>query len=297
MSFWREVSVIAEAARAEALSDAFTEHGALCVSVEDADAGTPLEVAQFGEPGSPAQPLWARSRVVALFESDADLTDIVADSLRSAALSPATAVEIDEVAERDWVRLTQAEFAPIRVNEGLWIVPSWHQIPDAGAINIRLDPGMAFGTGSHPTTRLCLDWLCGQVGEGLSLLDYGCGSGILAIAAARLGAFPVVGTDIDPQAITAARENAAQNGVGIELRHSSEALDMRFDRVVANILTNPLCLLAPLLVARLKAGGRIALSGILESQAAQVREAYAAFITLEIGDTDEGWVRLEGTLA
>lgn len=294
MSSWRELSVVADAARAEILSDAFDARGALSVSVEDADAGTDRELPQFGEPGSPAQPLWPRSRVVALFAPGTDLAAVLAACLAAAGLPGDTAASVGEVAERDWVRLSQAEFAPIRVNQRLWIVPSWHGLPDPGAVNIRLDPGMAFGTGSHATTRLCLDWLCATVTAGHSVLDYGCGSGILAIAAAMLGARPVVGVDIDTQALAAARDNAERNGVAIEILHSSEPMDLRFDRVVANILTNPLCVLAPLLTARLRPGGRLALSGVLEAQAAAVCAAYAPYIPLAAAAAEDGWVRLEG---
>lgn len=264
------------------------------MAVEDADAGTDREIAQFGEPGSPARPLWARSRVVALFDARSDLASVLAAGLAEAGLPPDTPYELATVEEQDWVRLTQAEFSPIRINAQLWIVPSWHDAPDAAAINIRLDPGMAFGTGSHATTRLCLDWLCAHAGPGCSVLDYGCGSGILAIAAAKLGANAVVGVDIDPQALVAARENARHNDVIVEIRHSSEPMTSQFDRVVANILTNPLCLLAPLLAARVAPGGLLALSGVLEPQAEAVRAAYAPYLALSVGAVEEGWARLEG---
>jgi ribosomal protein L11 methyltransferase len=190
--------------------------------------------------------------------------------------------------------LTQAQFDPIRINDQLWIVPSWHAAPDPAAINLILDPGMAFGTGSHPTTRLCLEWLCSTLRGSETVLDYGCGSGILAIAAAKLGAGPVLGVDIDDNALIAAHDNAANNEVELALRHSRAPLEETFDCVVANILTNPLCVLAPLLAARVAPGGRIALSGVLESQAAQVIEAYSPFIALHAGATLDGWVRLEG---
>jgi ribosomal protein L11 methyltransferase len=205
-------------------------------------------------------------------------------------------IELEDVAEQDWVRLTQSQFDPIRVNDRLWIVPSWHVAPDSKAINLVLDPGLAFGTGSHPTTFLCLQWLTEVLRGGETLLDYGCGSGILAIAAAKLGAASVLGVDIDRNALTAARDNAAANNVTLDLRHSGEKLEERFDVVVANILTNPLCVLAPLLVARIAPDGRIALSGVLASQAEQVIAAYAPLIALRVGAEHEGWVRLEGQL-
>jgi len=192
------------------------------------------------------------------------------------------------------VHLTQSQFDPIRIDERLWIVPSWHDAPDPDAINIVLDPGMAFGTGSHPTTRLCLQWLCRHVHPGDSVLDYGTGSGILGIAAARLGAANVVAVDIDEAALMAAQENAQRNEVSLSLQHSRDPLDARFDRVVANILTNPLRVLAPLLAARVKPGGSIALSGVLATQADEVREAYRPYLPLEVAAEMEGWVLLEG---
>lgn len=291
---WHQVSIVADAGQADSLSDAFSACGALAVTIEDADAGTDRECAQFGEPGFPAQALWPRSRVLALFEADCDVSVIVADCLRAVAMDPGTPVQSSMVAEHDWVRLSQAEFAPMRINSGLWIVPSWHEPPDPAAINIRLDPGLAFGTGSHATTRLCLDWLTRTVLPGSSVLDYGCGSGILAIAAAKLGGHPVVAVDIDEQAILATRANAALNAVAVECLPANATPAAKYDRVVANILTNPLCVLAPAICAHVAAGGQLALSGILQSQARLAQDAYAPHIALEVGAIDDGWVRLEG---
>jgi ribosomal protein L11 methyltransferase len=192
------------------------------------------------------------------------------------------------------VQLTQSQFDPIRITDRLWIVPSWHEAPDPAAINIELDPGMAFGTGSHPTTRLCLEWLCDAVRPGCSVLDYGCGSGILGIAAGLLGAGDVLGIDIDDKAVDAARDNAARNRVTMRVQHSGVPLGETFDLVVANILTNPLCVLAPAIAARVAAGGRVALSGVLETQAQLVIDAWAPYLALEVGAVFDGWVRLEG---
>lgn len=291
---WINVTVPVDAAYADPLSDALMEQGALSVSVEDAFLGTDQETPQFGEPGSPATPLWERSRVIALFEPGDDLAGRVAAACQAVGLADLPEFEFADVAEQNWVQLTQAQFEPIRINDRLWIVPSWHVAPDPAAINLELDPGMAFGTGSHPTTYLCLQWLCDQVRGGETVLDYGCGSGILAIAAAKLGAGSVLGVDIDAKALEAAAENARRNGVELALRHSGQGLEERFDLVVANILTNPLCVLAPLLSDRLAAGGRIALSGVLEAQATQVIEAYAPYLPLAVGAVHEGWCRLEG---
>lgn len=299
---WVSVALETDAAHADALSDALMAAGAISVSVEDAQAGTDEETPQFGEPGGandqPIVPLWNLSRVVALFDPSDDLIGRIAAATVAAGIDDLPGIELEEVAEQDWVRLTQSQFDPIRVNERLWIVPSWHAAPDPGAINLILDPGLAFGTGSHPTTFLCLQWLTeilhGGPGTQLSLLDYGCGSGILGIAAAKLGAAPVLGVDIDDNALIAARDNATNNAVTLELRHSRETLEERFDIVVANILTNPLCVLAPLLVGRLAPGGRIALSGVLAAQAELVIAAYAPLIALRVGAERDGWVRLEG---
>jgi len=291
---WISVALETDAAHAEALSDALLAAGAISVAVEDAQAGTELETPQFGEPGSPVAPLWDASRVVALFEPAHDLTARLASAAREAGLNALPAISMEEVAEQDWVRLTQSQFDPIRISDRLWIVPSWHVAPDPQAINLELDPGLAFGTGSHPTTRLCLEWLEANIAPGCSVLDYGCGSGILGIAAAKFGAGDVLGIDIDPAALTAAAANAARNGVALRLAHSAAPLTETFDVVVANILTNPLMLLAPLLSARLAPGGRLALSGVLEAQAEQVIAAYAPYLALSVGAVHEGWVRLEG---
>ena len=292
---WISASITTDAGHAEKLSDALFEAGAISVSVEDAEAGTEFETPQFGEPGSPETPLWRTSRVVALFEPNEDIEDVVAAARERVSLGNAP-TEFTEVAEQDWVRLTQSQFDPIRINDRLWIVPSWHQAPDPEAINLELDPGLAFGTGSHPTTRLCLEWLCDKVSPGNTLLDYGCGSGILALAAARLGAAEVVGVDIDERALEAAADNAARNGVSLRLASSRRPLTEQFDIVVANILTNPLCVLAPLIAGRVAPGGHLALSGVLATQADEVIAAYAPHIALAVGATLDGWVRLEGRM-
>jgi ribosomal protein L11 methyltransferase len=297
---WLSISVETEADRAEVFSEALMETGALTVSIEDADAGTASETPQFDEPGQTAARLWAHCRVVALFDSSArpTLAAHIGEAAAAAGMTVAPSFTVDEVAEQDWVRSVQTQFDPIHIADRLWIVPSWHKAPDSEAINIELDPGMAFGTGSHPTTRLCLEWLLRAVRPGASVLDFGCGSGILAIAAARLGAAQALAIDIDERAVQAARENAARNGVSgiVHTQHSSVPIEAMFDLVVANILTNPLCVLAPAIAALVIPGGRVALSGVLEQQAAQVIDAWAAWIPLKIGDVREEWVRLEGCL-
>ena len=211
-----ELSLMCPEEKVEALSDALNELGALSVSIDDAAAGTEGEQPIFGEPGMPEEALWHTCAVSALFPTNSDPAAIAAAAARAAGLAKPPVHQIETVEEADWVRLTQAQFEPIRISAGLWIVPTWHAAPDPHAINIRLDPGVAFGTGSHPTTRLCLMWLEENIHRGESVLDYGCGSGILTIAASKLGAGNVSGIDIDPQALEAARYNARQNGVSAE---------------------------------------------------------------------------------
>lgn len=295
---WCSVAIETDAECAEALADILLEQGAVSVSMEDAAAGSEAETPQFDEPDNPGnKPLWASNRVIALFEPAHDLAHRVAAAMQQVRLENAK-VEWTEVAEQDWVRLTQSQFEPLCINDRLWIVPSWHEAPDPRAINLALDPGLAFGTGSHPTTHLCLDWLCQHVKASTHILDYGCGSGILGIAAARLGAATVTGVDIDERALEAAADNATRNQVALRLLHSSAELTESFDMVVANILTNPLCVLAPLLAARVAPGGFLVLAGVLASQSQQVIEAYQSqHIHLEVGAEKEGWVRLEGEKA
>ncbi len=277
---------------AEAWSDALLEAGALSVDLSDPHAGEAAERAVYAEPGS-APNWWPVSRVCALFPAGFDAQATLARAAAGLGV-PLPLAEPADVAEQDWVRLTQAQFAPLRIDDGLWVVPSWCAPPDPCALNLALDPGLAFGTGSHPTTRLCLQWLRDAVRGGETVLDYGCGSGILAIGAARLGATRVTGVDIDPQAIVASRANARANGVAATFVPPDGLAPHPADIVVANILANPLIVLAPLLAARTKAGGRIALSGILADQAEGVRAAYAPWFNIAPWCTAEGWVLLAG---
>jgi ribosomal protein L11 methyltransferase len=238
---------------------------------------------------------WNLSVVAALFPADADIPARLKECATQSGASSVPSHRVRAVADQDWVRLTQAQFAPIAIGKRLWIVPSWHACPDPSAIAVVLDPGVAFGTGAHPTTRLCLEWLAGTLHGGEVVLDYGCGSGILAIAALKLGARRAVGADIDPQAVVAATENAARNGVAAEFVDAGKPLRLDADIVIANILANPLKLLEPVLRSHCAAGGRLALSGILESQAADVIAAYRDHFTLGIAGRDEGWVLLTGS--
>ena len=290
---WQSVSLPATATEAERLSDALMEAGALSVSIEDAAAGTDYEAPIFGEPGMPIDALWRDNFVVTLFEQTANVHEILTQAAQQAGFSLPDYV-ISHVAEQDWVRLTQAEFDPIQISKRLWIIPSWHQAPDDDAINLKLDPGLAFGTGSHPTTRLCLQWLDQHILGGESLLDYGCGSGILAIAAKKFGATVSWGVDIDPQAVVTAQDNALNNEVHISFYTTENDQSPPADIVIANILTNPLLALAPLLADRCKAQGRIVLSGILSTQADKVIAVYSHWFDIDVWGTDEGWVCLAG---
>lgn len=291
---WLSLSIRTDCQHAEALADALLDAGALAASIEDAAAGTSDEQPQFGEPGSVSRPGWERSLVVALLKPDTDVRPFLASCAARAGLATLPDFTLEELAEQDWVKLTQSQFEPIRISARLWIVPSWHEAPDPQAIVLVLDPGMAFGTGSHPTTRLCLEWLERSVRPGMSVLDYGCGSGILAIAAARLGATDVVGVDIDPQAVTSARNNAESNRVSARFHDSACQLTGQFDRVVANILANPLKVLAPAISAHVRPGGSLALSGILVEQTEELIAAYAPFLRLAVADARDGWVCLAG---
>jgi len=284
----------ADARFADALSDALLSEGALSVSVEDADAGTAAEAPLYGEPGMPVQTVWPQSLINALTGQDLDHAQLVSAACERIGLTPVPAYRIEPVAEHDWVRRSQSQFEPLRISDKMWIVPSWTTAPDPLAVNLVLDPGLAFGTGSHPTTRLCLHWLERTINGGERVLDYGCGSGILAIAALRLGASAALGVDVDPLAVQAAQANAGRNQVNARFINTETAPEFQAELVVANILANPLILLAPLLGGYTVNAGRIALSGILEAQAQEVMEAYAPWFSMRICSSDGGWTLLEG---
>jgi ribosomal protein L11 methyltransferase len=285
---------VVDAATVSALSDALIEEGALSVDVADAQAGTEHETPAFGEPGHDNEVAFGSNRVIALFVPESDLPAALGRAAAAAGFSATPEYKISEVPEQDWVRLTQSQFDPIRLSSRLWIVPSWHTLPDPAAINIILDPGLAFGTGSHPTTRLCLDWLDRHMLPGCSVIDYGCGSGILAIAAAKLGAVRVQGVDIDEQAVLASRYNAECNGVPVKFSNANDAPPEPADVILANILSSPLKILAPLLARLTVPGGKLVLSGILPPQAAEVTDAYRPWFDIELPAIEDGWVRLTG---
>ena len=290
---YQQTTIAVNDALAERLADALMEHGALSAAIEDAYAGTENEQAIFGEPGMPTEQIWQQSKVIALFGEDDDVAAVIAQAAAECDLSdlPYT---LEILPEQDWVRLTQAQFDPIQISDRLWITPSWHNAPDADAVNLQLDPGLAFGTGSHPTTRLCLQWLDSELKGGESVLDYGCGSGILAIAALKLGAGSAAGADIDEQAIRASNDNAAQNNVNAQFHLPDSLPAGQFDVVVANILANPLRMLGEMLAGRTKQGGRIVLSGLLDEQVEELSEIYGQWFDIDPAQIEEGWARLSG---
>jgi ribosomal protein L11 methyltransferase len=295
---YRELVVEVARAQAEALSDALLDLGVLSVSVEDADADTPDEQPMFGEPGlTPPDTAWQHSRVVALVGEDQDAAVLLAAAVNELGLTESPAFTLRDVEEQDWVRLTQSQFEPMQIGQRIWVVPSWHDAPDTDALILELDPGLAFGTGSHPTTRLCMEWLEQHVQPGQSLLDYGCGSGILAILARKCGADPVIGIDIDPQAVESARYNSERNQATVEYGLPADLRDGQFNIVVANILSNPLKLLASMLTSRVAPGGRLALSGVLERQADEVIAAYAPYMKMSVWRAHDGCVCLHGHAA
>ncbi len=293
-----EYSLLCGKELAEPLSDYLLNNGAFSVSIEDADADSENENPLFGEPGlEPKEFAWNRSCLKILADDSFQINSLLENATKVFKTETLEISGKKEVPDNDWVRITQAQFSPTKVSDRLWIVPSWHQAPDANAINIRLDPGVAFGTGTHPTTRLCLEWLDQHGLTGKSVLDYGCGSGILAIAARKLGASFVAGVDIDPQAIEAADYNAKENAVDARFYLPGKLEDRLYDVVVANILSNPLRVLAPALVGRVKQGGSLVLSGILERQADELIEVYqsqCSSLRMDVWKVMEGWVCLSG---
>jgi ribosomal protein L11 methyltransferase len=270
---WHALTLEVDAATAEAMSEALLEAGAQSVALDRVDGPRPS--------------------LTALLALDLDPRNVLGHAARLAGLAAAPAFSVEELADEDWVRKTQAQFPPIEVGARLWVGPSWHEPPVGRAI-VRLDPGMAFGTGTHPTTRLMLGFLVQHVAGGESVLDYGCGSGILAIAAAKLGAARVDAVDLDPVAVETTAANARDNGVAIRAAVPDALPAAAYAMVVSNILAQPLILLAPLLAARCAPGGRLALAGILQTQAAEVIDAYKPWLSLRVESLHDGWVLLAG---
>ena len=290
MSNLFELSLVCREADVETVSDALMELDALAVSVEDADADTEAERALFGEPGMPApKPGWERSVVKALFPSEPECTEAATLILAQDWATDVHVQAIQAVPEQDWVRLTQSQFAPVEITPEFWIVPSWHQAPPQAQRVMRLDPGLAFGTGTHPTTRMCLRWIATHAQPWHRVLDYGCGSGILAIGAALHGAHDIDAVDIDPAAVTASLANAEANHVQLHVA-LPDAAQGQYPLVLANILATPLKLLAPLLCAHVAAGGHLILAGILSRQADELKAAYAPWLSLTVSDEEDGWI-------
>lgn len=290
-----ELILLVPQAALEPVSEALQALQALSVSVEDADAMTDAEQALFGEPDMPAPAEgWLRSRLLALFSTQADARAAAALLMLQDDCAGCQILGVQAVPEQDWVRLTQSQFTPVPITASFWIVPSWHEPPAGAQQVIRLDPGLAFGTGTHPTTRMCLHWIAQRHWADRRVLDYGCGSGILAIGAAKFGASEMVAVDIDAGAIESTRSNASANQVHL-LAGSPEIAAGAFDLVLANILARPLRLLAPLLCSRLRSGGQLVLAGILARQADELRLAYAPWVALQVSDEAEGWILMTAT--
>ena len=293
------LKMLVAAGSVDAVSDLLSdEHDALSVSIEDADAGSPAEQAVFDEPGSGATGIWRRARLAALFGDESAATLAAAALAASDAGQDLRIESIAPVDERDWVRLTQAQFGPTEIETGFWIVPTWSAVPPGAVRVIRLDPGMAFGTGTHPTTRMCLRWIARRAASRLvpwqRVLDYGCGSGVLAIAAGLFGAAAIDAVDIDPAAVETTLANASANAVSLRAGAADSVDEAGYALVLANILATPLKLLAPLLASRLDMGGELVLSGILSAQAEALRASYAPWLAIEVADQDDDWILMTG---
>ncbi len=294
-----ELILLAPVHEVETLSEALEALDALSVSVEDADAQTPAEQALFGEPGMPPPKAgWEHSRMVSLFATEALARDAASVLAAQDFFAGCQLVAISPVPVQDWVRLTQSQFTPVEITPEFWIVPTWHEPPAQARQVIRLDPGLAFGTGTHPTTGMCLRWIAGQGGAGQPLgrvLDYGCGSGILAIGAAKFGAVEIDAVDIDEAAVESTRANAEANHVKLHAGLPDKAVGA-YQTVLANILATPLKVLAPLLCSHVEKGGNLVLAGILERQADELKAAYLPYCQLQVHDQEDGWILMTARL-
>lgn len=289
------LSLIVDDSIVQIVGDHLIELHALSLSFNDSDLNTQNEVAIFGEDPDDHERYWKNTKIMALFQNDSSISKVI-ESIHNKFNIHMDHMKIEPIAEKDWVKETQSQFQPIQINDKIWIIPSWHKIQNNNAISIHLDPGLAFGTGSHPTTKICLDWLTNIDLKGKTILDYGCGSGILAIAAKKLGAASVNGTDIDPQAIIASHQNAENNQIStIKFFSSDESCDDVYDIVVANILSSALKVLEPIIQHKCKPNGRVALSGILQTQENEIKEIYASNFIFEDSLYQDGWVCMTAT--
>jgi ribosomal protein L11 methyltransferase len=294
-----ELKIMCPEAHIDELSDALDALEALSVSVEDADAATDAEQALFGEPDMPPpKGGWQRSRVTALFNTEAQAREVAQLLAAQDFFGACSLLGVVALADQDWVRLTQSQFAPVEITPDFWIVPTWHEPPAAAKQVIRLDPGLAFGTGTHPTTRMCLKWIAKQT-DGANqykrVLDYGCGSGILAIGAAKYGAVDIDAVDIDPAAVESTLLNAEANHVTLKTG-LPDKVSGHYQTVLANILATPLKVLAPLLCSRVAKGGHLVLAGILARQEEELKAAYAPYCQLAVSDTEDGWILMTAQL-
>ncbi|KAB2823459.1 50S ribosomal protein L11 methyltransferase [Aliivibrio finisterrensis] len=289
---WIQVKLNATSENAEQISDMLMEEtGALSVTFLDAK-----DVPIF-EPLPGETRLWGETDIVALYDAETDMDLVIAQLKASTVLDDNFAYKVEQLEDKDWEREWMDNFHPMKFGERLWICPSWREIPEPDAVNVMLDPGLAFGTGTHATTALCLEWLESIDLKGKTVIDFGCGSGILAIAAIKLGAAKVVGIDIDPQAITASKDNAARNGVADQLElflPQDQPENLVADVVVANILAAPLRELSSIITAHVAPGGVLAMSGVLDTQANDVASYYADNFTLDAIAEQQEWCRISG---
>jgi len=290
---WTNLTFFAEEKDINSLSEELNNIGALSIFIQDKNLNNNNEQLIFGEPHSESNKFWATNQIQALFSDSVDIKNIQY-KLISNFKGINFIFNTSSVSETDWVKLSQSQFKPICIKNRINIVPSWHEIDNLNQINIILDPGLAFGTGAHPTTHLCAEWLNDNVSKDKQVLDYGCGSGILAIVADKLGAKKVLGVDIDPQAIISSNENGILNKCNIKWLNTDKDFKFQADLVVANILSSALTVLAPLLASYCKPNGKIALSGILESQENQIKEIYSRWFKFEKTLKNDGWICLSG---
>ena len=290
---WTNLLVQTNKKEVDSISDFLLELGAISTSIQDSNLNQNNEELIFGEPNNQSQQFWENNTVQALFENSIDI-EIIKAALMAKFDTPKNFIEASNIQDQDWVKLTQSQFSPIKIHDKLWIIPTWHEIQDKKALNLILDPGLAFGTGTHPTTHLCLLWLLDNVNKDVTVLDYGCGSGILGIAAKKIGAKKVFGVDIDDQAIKSSRDNAEINNVEIFWNNTEIKVDYRTDLVVANILSSALSVLAPALAGHCNPNGKIALSGILKSQEKELKKIYSQWFDFQPTNYKDGWVLISG---